>query len=44
MSNGVHTELMFHSLKQFIVDMKGTFIASMALSVVAILIEYIFDI
>ena len=44
MSYVVHTEPMFQSLKQFIRDMKGTFLASVVLSVVAILMEYLFDI
>jgi len=35
---------MFHSLRQFIIDMKSTFIMSMALSVVAIIVEYLFEI
>jgi hypothetical protein len=35
---------MFHSLKQFIIDMKATFMVSIALSVIAIVVEYLFDI
>jgi hypothetical protein len=44
MSYAVHAEPMFQSLRQFILDMKATFAASMVLSVVAIVLEYLFDI
>ena len=44
MSNVCLIEPMFHSLRQFIVDMKSTFIASMALSALVIIVEYLFEI
>jgi len=44
MSDVSHIDPMFHSLRQFIVDMKVTFIASMALSALVIIVEYLFDI
>jgi len=44
MSYGFHTAPMFRSVKQFIIDMKATFIVSLALSVIAIVVEYLFEI